>query len=438
MKTLLLAIFILLSLIPLVNAKEDNRLRIHGSNTVGASLMPALLDAWLVKKGYRQIDKQKTAEEEYLITASNDDGKPIEIELYAHGSSTAFKDLAAGKADLGMASRPIKDKEVKRLASLGNMRSAASEYVLALDGLSVIVHPQNPLSRIKKSRLRQIFSGEISHWSQLGIRGGRIHVYARDNKSGTYDTFKSLVLGKKAPLVKTARRYESNAKLSDDVASDRNAIGFTGLAYVRKSKALAIADEGARALKPLPFNVGTEDYALARRLFLYLPSTGQKPLLKELAQFAISAQAQAIVDKVGFVSQKISAMPHKTTPDAPEEYRQLTRDARRLSLNIRFKPGDIKLDNKAIRDIHRLAEFVKRPANHDRKIMLFGFSDHFEGLPYASFSLSISRADAVADQFVRQHIIPAVTRGYGAELPVASNVTQAGQYKNRRVEVWLK
>lgn len=420
------------------HASENNFLRIHGSNTVGASLMPELLKAWLKSKAYNKVSTQNTASEEYLITAQNAQGKQIIVELHAHGSSTSFKDLKAGKADLGMSSRPIKAKEIQALKHLGDMSKHSSEYVIALDGLSVIVHPDNPLSRINKSRLTDIFSGKLTHWSQLGITGGRINVYARDDKSGTYDTFKSLVLGKKTPLLKSARRYESNARLSDDVAKDRNGIGFVGLAYVRKSRALAIADEGARALRPLPFNVGTEDYALARRLFLYLPATSQKPLLKQFAEFAVSSSAQAIVDKVGFVSQDIHAQPYKLSADAPKEYVELTQGAKRLSLNIRFRKGDIKLDNKAVRDIHRLAKFVSQMGDKKRKLMLFGFSDPMEGLPYASYSLSISRADAVADQFVSNHIIPSITRAYGSELPVANNKTSSGQFKNRRVEVWIK
>jgi len=419
-------------------AANPQVLRIHGSNTVGASLAPSLLDAWLKQKGYPVITKKQTANEEHLITAENANGKIIRIELHAHGSSTSFRDLAVGKADLGMSSRPIKPKEIKKLAPLGNMSSASSEYVIALDGLSVIVHPQKPLRSINKSRLKQIFAGKITHWSQLGIAGGRINVYARDNKSGTYDTFKSLVLGKKTPLVKGARRYESNAKLSDDVAMDRNGIGFTGLAYVRQSKALAISDEAAAALKPLPFNVSTEDYALARRLFLYLPEKNRQPLLKEFAEFAISAAAQPVVDKVGFVSQKIHARQYNLPDHAPQEYKTQTNGAKRLSLNIRFRQGDVKLDNKAVRDIARLAKFVKLAENRNKKIMLLGFSDSLESLPYASLSLSVSRADSVADQFVRHRITPSITRGHGADLPVASNKTEKGRNKNRRVEVWIK
>lgn len=430
-------IFISSVIIP-AQAAAPQVLRIHGSNTVGASLAPALLDAWLTQKGYTKITKQQTAAEEQLISAENARGEIIRIELHAHGSSTSFRDLAAGKADLGMSSRPIKDKEITELAPLGDMGGASCEYVIALDGLSVIVNPQNPLASIKKSRLKQIFSGEITHWSQLGIAGGRINVYARDDKSGTYDTFKSLVLDKKTPLTAKAKRYESNARLSDDVARDRNGIGFVGLAYVRKSKALAISDDGAAALKPLPFNVSTEDYALARRLFLYLPEKDRQPLLKEFADFAISAKAQPIVDTVGFVSQKIHARQYTLPGHVPDEYQALSKGAKRLSLNIRFRQGDIKLDNKAVRDVQRLADFVSQAENKNRKIMLFGFSDSLEGLPFASISLSISRADAVADQFLIDHITPSITRGYGAELPVASDQNEKGRNKNRRVEVWIK
>lgn len=419
-----------------VTAAETQLLRIHGSNTVGANLAPELVLSWLLSKGYEVVLNKVTAKEERHISAIKQ-GDRLEVEIYAHGSSTSFKDFAAGKTDVGMSSRRIKEKEIKKLSSLGALDSKQSEYVIALDGLPIIVHKSNPLTQLSKETIKKIFSGKITNWSQLKRDKGKINIYARDNNSGTYDTFKSLVLGKKTPLAKGAKRFESNANLSDAVANDPNGIGFVGLAYVRNSKVLAVSDTDTRALIPEEFSVATEDYVLSRRLFMYIPELNPHPLAQEFVTFAVSSAADSIVTKVGFVSQEINGYRTAVPKNAPNEYRQFTLGAVRLSLNIRFKSGSIKLDNKAVHDVERLVEYFKEPENKHRKLLLFGFADKHEVIPYISDSFSVSRADAVADYLAKNHIHPIRVRGYGHQLPVANNVTKLGRYTNRRVEIWM-
>ena len=123
---------------------------------------------------------------------------------------------------------------------------------------------------------------------------------------------------------------------------------------------------------------------------------------------------------------------------APEEYRKLTAAAKRLSLNFRFLPGTTKLDNKAQRDVQRLKEFMGMSDNNKKELMMFGFADSNESMPIVSLQLSTDRADAVADLLVHEGLRPGKVRGYGNAVPVASNETEAGRAKNRRVEVWVR
>ncbi|MCW8986037.1 MAG: phosphate ABC transporter substrate-binding/OmpA family protein [Gammaproteobacteria bacterium] len=434
----LFVLFLVISTSSIVVAAESHvqsqLLRIHGSNTVGANLAPELVTSWLSTKGYKIVSDKMTAKEERHISAMKS-GNKLDVEIHAHGSSTSFIDFAAGKIDIGMSSRPIKEKEIQKLSALGNLDSQESEYVVALDGLPIIVHKNNPLAQLSKDTVMKIFSGQITNWSELGLAKGTINIYARDDKSGTYDTFKSLVLGKKTSLAKSAKRFESNAKLSDEVSNDPNGIGFVGLAYVRDAKVLAISDTDTRALIPGTFSVATEDYVLSRRLFMYIPEINVHPLAKEFVKYAASAAADNIVNKIGFVSQQISGYRVTIPEAAPLEYHQLTTGAVRLSLNVRFKSGSIKLDNKAVRDVERLVKYVQK--NPNKKILLFGFSDKHEVIPYISDSFSVSRADAVADYLSKYHIHPVRVRGYGGQLPVSNNETRKGRYKNRRVEIWM-
>lgn len=420
-----------------VTAQEPELLfRLHGSNTVGAALAPELIKSWLASQGYHDIHMRQTATEEHEISATARNGHRYKIDIHAHGSSTAFADFASGHTDLGMASRRIKSEEVTQLANLGQLDDPHHEFVVGLDGIAVVVNKDNPIKTLDVVTLRQIFSGQLHNWREVGGRPGPIHVYARDHNSGTFDTFKHLVLDKQHPLTAQAKRYESNAKLSDDVSQDPLGIGFVGLPYIRHSKSLSVID-GGDPIQPTEFSVATEDYALARRLYIYVP-THVPEAARQFANYAVSEAGQHVVSQVGFISQNLMEVKYALPSHVPQEYRHLVSGAKRLSVNFRFVAGSITLDSKAMRDVQRLAIYLKRDKNRKRHLMLFGFSDSHESLPMYSLVLSMDRADSVADALVKFKIGVTRSRGYGSDLPVASNDTQTGRFKNRRVEVWLE
>ena len=427
-----------LSLITPTWAADRILLRLHGSNTIGALLAPELVKAWLKQQHYTAISQKTTAPQEMLINATSPSGETVAVTIKAHGSSTSFQALDHEDADVGMASRPIKAKEVVQLARFGKMDSPESEFVVGLDGIAVIVNRDNPLKLIDKAVLARIFSGEISNWSQLGLKSAPIHVYARDDKSGTYDTFKHLVLGKEHPLTGTAKRFESNANLSDAVSVDPNGIGFVGLPYVRQSRDLAVSDGGTAAIKPNPFTVATEDYALARRLFLYLPQHPSNPVARDFVEYALSKKGQDVVAESGFISQEIISGTAIADVREHPEYQRLIDGAARLSLNFRFHQGSALLDNKARQDVKRLVEYLSRNENHGKELILVGFSDRNEVIPMHSLGLSIQRADGVADVLISEGVAPNKVRGFGPAVIIAANDTEQGKEKNRRVEVWVR
>lgn len=399
-------------------------LRIHGSNTVGERLMPALVEAWLGEQGHSGLRREPQALDELVIHG----GDGIRVQLHSHGSSTGFMDLEGRRADLAMSSRPITEAERARLG-------AVREVVIALDGLAVIVHPSNPLRQIELRDLRRVFAGELSDWSQLGRSGGRIALHARDDRSGTYDTFRSLVLGS-AALSPRALRYESTEALAAAVAGDPNAIGFVGLAGVQGVRALAVAD-GAQAREPSAREVAVEDYALARRLFLYAPATTDARL-QSLLDFVLSDAGQRIVERTGFVSQRVQAFAPELTSDAPLAYRQLVEGARRLSLNLRFDEGSIGPDSKALADLERLAEYMRQPSQQGRELLLIGFADAGEVTPLQAEALSNDRADQVADRMEALGLRPRTVRGLGRQRLLSADDSPRGRARNRRVEVWLR
>jgi phosphate binding protein len=408
--------------------------RLHGSNTIGAELGPALAEGFLRKRTGATVLRRRIALDELVLEARTDEGGLEAIEVFAHGSSTAFADLASGQCDIGMASRRVHDDELRHLSPLGDLSSAASEQVVALDGIAVIVNPSNVLSSLTKAQIADVFAGRVRNWSELGGPNLPIALYARDDKSGTYDSFKHMVLGDR-PMSPDTKRFESSEELSDGVAADARAIGFIGLPYVRSAKAVMVQEAGSLPLLPSPMTVSTEDYALARRLYLYIP-LGASLVAHDFVDFVLSEEGQRVVEGSGFVDLRPECDPDAAQCTAcPPEYREAVRGGCRLSVNFRFDRGSTQLDTRALRDLQRIVALM---TNKDqRSLYLLGFSDA-RGTRGDNLFLSRQRAEIVSSQLRARGLRIGGSRGFGPDMPVADDGTEEGRERNRRVEVWLR
>jgi phosphate transport system substrate-binding protein len=420
-----------------INA-ENTILRLAGSNTIGDTMAPSLTEAFLKNQGATDVGIIPGANPEEKVVRGILPGNaaPSFISIAAHGSATAFTALAGGSCDIGMASRRIKPDEAAKLEQFGNMTSAGSEHILGLDGIAVIVNASNPLNELGKDEVKRIFTGRVTDWSQVGPSHGAINIYARDDNSGTYDTFKSLVLAG-MPLVPSAHRFEDSNTLSAAVSDDPNGIGFIGLPFVHDAKPIAVSEKGTHGLRPNRLTVATEDYPLSRRLYLYTPAISRNKFTRLFMEFALSRQGQDLVAANGFVAQNVTSEAQTVTTAAPEEYKQLTRNAQRLSLNFRFQTGLALQDNKAQADLDRIVSLIADGGGAKSKILLFGFADN-TGSFEINKALSLSRAKLIANELAQRGVEPAVVRGFGSSLPVASNDTDEGREKNRRVEIWME
>ncbi len=415
-------------------AAQGARLCLSGSNTIGEKLAPALVKAWASKQGWTLQSQQRSAIDEVRLAFATPRGAMV-VDVLAHGTSTGFAALREGECDLWMASRAVRAQEIAEARQLGRLYEQGAEHVIALDGLALIVHRSNPLSALTVDQVRDIFSGRLRDWAALGGAPGAIALHARDDQSGTYDTFRSLVMGDTA-LSTAAVRYESTEKLAAAVASDPRAIGFVGLAGVGGAKTLALSERETAPLAPTPLSVATEDYLLSRRLFFYSAVQPQAEA-RSLLEFAVGPEGQAVVTEIGFVPQDVRALP-QTVPPAYAEYRDLVAGARRLTLNFRFGNGTAILDNKAIEDIDRVARFMQQPGQAGHELLLIGFADRSERVPYLAQALSDDRVDLVASDLRARGLRVARQRGLGQIAPVASNDTPQGRLRNRRVEVWIR
>ena len=411
--------------------------RVHGSNTVGEKLTPRLVESYLMARGATDIKTVQGKVPTEKAVSAQLNGRIEFIEIHAHGSSTAFNDLLQGSAELGMSSRRIKDQERELLLDKnGDLTEPGSEHIIGLDGLAIITNNNNALAQLSIPQLVKIFSGEVTNWSEVGGKDLPITLYARDENSGTWDSFKSMVLDPSgATLASAVKRFESSTELSDSVAKDEGAIGFIGLPYVRRAKLLAISTtKTSKAILPTHFTVSTEDYPLARRLYFYLPQKNINAEAEEFVKFSATERGQSIVEDIGLVSQNIKTGQPFSNNFYPEEMRSLTARSQRLSINFRFKDGSDELDTKGISDLDRLVKYVE--TNAPKRVQLFGFSDT-EGDKAQNIELSLRRAKVVEQHLIARGIYPLVARGMGEEAPLASSKTEEGRRMNRRVEVWF-
>jgi phosphate transport system substrate-binding protein len=438
---------------------ETGPLRLAGSTTIGDELMPALLESYATSKGAG--DAEWTVEgdpSEQLLNAKGKNGASFAAHLSRHGSATAFTALLANNADLGMASRPINKDEIQKLqaTTFGLATAPGQENVLALDGLVILVHKNNPISRLSIDQIASVYSGAITDWQQLGGSPGPIHVYARDAKSGTGDTFNGIVLkGKKQ--ISSAELMDTSDGLADKVAADVGGIGYAGFAYIRGAKALNIVTDCGLTFPPSDFFVRTEEYPLSRRLFLYAPATQTNAAAHDFIEYALGSPGQELVGKKGFVDltpqyssdlygpNRVALALSEINTDSREGYddfrnlqsfSRVATNSQRITVTFRFQSGSSDLDSRAVRDIDRVVEALKSPALANREVAVLGFSDAVGSL-VQNVALSKMRASQIAGLISAKGVMPKLVTGFGRVAPVACNSTPEGLEKNRRVEIWV-
>lgn len=233
----------------------------------------------------------------------------IAVAVTGGGSGTGFAALINGTCDIAEASRSIENKEI----TLAKTRKISPvEQKVGLDGLSVVVNPKNPVSKLTIDQLSDIFTGKIKNWSQVGSKPGVIVILSREVNSGTHVYFKEHVLrhgNAKGPeeYAPDALLLPSSQAIADEVASNPNAIGYYGMGYLSaKQKAILVAkDKSSAYINPTVDNVINGSYPISRPLFMYTNGQPQGNV-KLFIDFVFSAEGQQIVSKLDFVPIKQS------------------------------------------------------------------------------------------------------------------------------------
>jgi phosphate transport system substrate-binding protein len=423
-------------------------IRLHGSNTLGSEYIPALAKAYLEHIGATAIRSQTSKPEEVLIGGVTPKGSSLELDIQSHGSWTGFKDLAADKADIAMASTRLPDPESLKgdsaetterrlaLAKLKGLKAAETEFVVGLDGLAIISTTTRPAPSLSKQQVCDVFSGKIANWSEIDRRysAAPISVYVRDKNSGTRKTFVDMCFEGKDNLPATGPTvFEDSQQLSNAVAKDPNGIGFVGLPFVHPANSVAVDGR-----LPDESSVRLEEYAFTRRLYLYRHphQPGEAELTGEFIEFALSAEGQRVVQQAGFVDQEVRFESPDAPRGAPRDYLVLTAGAKRASLALRFEPNSSRLEGKALRDIARLKRVLEDNHALNDKILVLGFSDTV-GNPALNCAISKDRAQAAEAQLHKIGLPNTTVAAFGPQLPLTTESGADALAKNRRVEIWV-
>jgi phosphate transport system substrate-binding protein len=223
-----------------------------------------------------------------------------QISVAGGGSTVGISALIDGAVDLCMSSRAVNAGETQRA---DYRRIALQDVIVALDGVAVIVHSQNPANELTMSQLRQIFNGGIKNWREVGGPNQAIRLVSRDSDSGTSAFFQERVL-QKDDYGPGVQLVTSSGAVVQSVSREFWSIGYVGLAYVQGAGVKVIGvkkNSGSVAVLPLYATVLDGSYLLERPLHIYA-SNKVSSLALSFLEFVFSPEGQRITKEKGYVS----------------------------------------------------------------------------------------------------------------------------------------
>ncbi|SFD66422.1 substrate-binding domain-containing protein [Roseivivax sediminis] len=438
-------------------------LTISGSATLGSVLMPALIEAFALKRGLGAT-REGTPDGSFVYVLSDpEEDRPVGRFTFRNSNTdTGFADLLADKADIVMSLREIRPEEVERAreAGLGVLDEANRSRIVALDAIVPVVSPSNPVSGISLADLSRVLGGKVTSWDRLGGADAPITLHLPEAASGLSQGIADRILAPaRLSLPDGVVRHATSDALVAAVAADPFALGLASFSETGNAKTLTLTGRCGFGLAATRRNIKTEDYPLTAPMFLYLPARRLPALAREFLGFTRSEPAQIVIRRTGFVDQSPEEVPVDLQGDrfanaitvarGSEGLAELKRmvstlgDMQRLSTSFRFQPGSARLDAQSRSNVYQLARSIEAGRYDTRQLLFVGFSD---GAGPAAANLDIARERAEA---VRAAVVNAAetadfarlaiaTDAFGEAMPMACDDTSWGREANRRVEVWVR
>lgn len=222
-----------------------------------------------------------------------DKNPSINISVRGGGSGVGVAALQNGTVDIGNSSRPMKSKEISSCKAKGINPTA---YAVANDGIAIVVHKTNKLKNLTVKQIRDIYTGKIKNWNQVGGANLPIVIVSRDVASGTFEVFNEKAL-KGEKVDSGAQMLASNNSVVSAVSSTPGAIGYAGLGYLTDGVNVVTVEN----VMPSESTVKDASYPLSRKLYMYTNGKASGEVAKYIV-YIQSAEGQALVKKQGFIS----------------------------------------------------------------------------------------------------------------------------------------
>ena len=249
---------------------KPGKIAIRGSNTFGEELAPRLIAE------YRKEHPTVVFDTEYKGTT------------YGMGA------LMVERCDIAAASRPVSTNELQ-LAKDRDIEF--NDHVIGSYSVAVIVNAGSPIGNLTRDQVRDIFTGAVINWKEVGGPDAPIHLCSRDEISGTHLGFRELAMENK-PYALGLKAFTNYLGIIQKVAPDANGIGYASIDLVSKDGIKAVSIEG---VAPTIASVNGGRYPYARVLHLYTDTKKESPTTRDFVQFVQSKRGQEILTQMGFV-----------------------------------------------------------------------------------------------------------------------------------------
>lgn len=222
--------------------------------------------------------------EKFMTTHPN-----VRIAVQGGGSSTGVKSAGDGTVNIGAASREIKDDELTTFPDL-------NVIVIARDGIAIVANADVTVDDLTIDQVRDIFSGAITNWNEVGGDDSAIVVISREEGSGTRAAFEEMVMGKDVLITDQAILQPSNGAIRSTVASTPSSVSFLSFGYLDDSvKTIAIS-----GVQPTEEAAADGSYSIVRPLNM-LTNGEPTGLTKAFLDYILSAEGQDLVAEEGYL-----------------------------------------------------------------------------------------------------------------------------------------
>lgn len=218
------------------------------------------------------------------------ENKNTNIEVQQIGSSAGIKNAIEGVSEIGMASRELKDAE----------KSEVTEQVIAYDGIALVVHPSNKAENLTMKQIKEIYTGKITNWKDVGGSDAPIVVVSREDGSGTRDAFQEIAGYTSEELDKKSTIAEGNGSVKTTVSTNENAIGYISFEQLDDS----VKDLKVEGVEATPGKVLSKEYKLSRPFLVVYKDSNITENGKKFIEYILSEKGQEIVEQSGGIKIK--------------------------------------------------------------------------------------------------------------------------------------